>query len=68
MSKACDSQLSSSCRAALMPPWAAFECERTGWTLLNQADRDAGLGGGERGPLAGESGSDYQYVVLRHLV
>ncbi len=33
MSKACDSQLSPSCSAALIPPWAAFECERTGWTL-----------------------------------
>ena len=34
MSKACDSQESSGLRAALIPPWAAFECERTGWTLL----------------------------------
>src|SRR5436305_14753402 len=34
MSKACDSQLSSGLSAALMPPAAALECERTGWTLL----------------------------------
>ena len=33
MSKACDSQESSGLSAALIPPWAAFECERTGWTL-----------------------------------
>ena len=37
MSKACDSHESSGLRAALMPPWAAFECERTGWTLLTIA-------------------------------
>src|SRR3954447_7571854 len=34
VSKACDSQLSSSWSAALIPPCAALECERTGWTLL----------------------------------
>src|SRR3954471_4942314 len=34
VSKACDSQLSSSCSAALIPPCAALEWERTGWTLL----------------------------------
>ena len=34
MSKACDSQESSTSSAALIPPCAAFECERTGWTLL----------------------------------
>src|SRR4051794_5275196 len=33
VSKACDSQESSGASAALIPPWAAFECERTGWTL-----------------------------------
>src|SRR5204862_7594693 len=34
VSKACDSQVSSGLSAALMPPAAATECERTGWTLL----------------------------------
>ncbi len=34
MSKACDSQESPGLSAALMPPWAALEWERTGWTLL----------------------------------
>ena len=34
MSKACDSQESSGLSAALIPPCAALECERTGWTLL----------------------------------
>src|SRR6188508_853940 len=34
VSKACDSHESSGLRAALMPPAAALECERTGWTLL----------------------------------
>ncbi len=33
MSNACDSQLSSGFSAALIPPCAALECERTGWTL-----------------------------------
>ena len=33
MSKACDSHESSGFSAALMPPAAALECERTGWTL-----------------------------------
>src|SRR4051794_37953043 len=34
VSYACDSQVSSGLIAALMPPAAATECERTGWTLL----------------------------------
>ena len=34
MSNACDSHVSSGFSAALMPPAAATECERTGWTLL----------------------------------
>ena len=34
MSNACDSHESSGFSAALMPPAAALECERTGWTLL----------------------------------
>ena len=33
MSKACDSHESSGFSAALIPPAAALECERTGWTL-----------------------------------
>jgi hypothetical protein len=33
VSNACDSHESSGLSAALMPPWAAFECERTGWTF-----------------------------------
>src|SRR3954451_21808019 len=37
VSKGCDAQLSSGFRAAFMPPWAAFECERTGWTLDRSA-------------------------------
>ena len=67
MSKACDSQESLGLSAALMPPWAALECERTGWTLRDDPDRDALLGRGQGGALAGESRSDHQYVVLRHL-
>src|SRR3954469_20076665 len=34
VSKACDSHVSSGLSAALIPPAAALECERTGWTLL----------------------------------
>src|SRR4051812_32309825 len=37
VSNACDSHESSGFRAALMPPAAALECERTGWTLLKIA-------------------------------
>src|SRR4051794_8174691 len=33
VSNACDSHESSGLSAALMPPCAAFECERTGWTF-----------------------------------
>ena len=67
MSNACDSQESSGLSAALMPPCAAFECERTGWTLERMPDGRALLGGCERGALAGEAGSDDEYVVLRHV-
>src|SRR3954462_14828848 len=34
VSYACDSHVSSGFSAALIPPAAATECERTGWTLL----------------------------------
>src|SRR3954451_6117837 len=37
VSKACERQSSAGLIAALMPPAAATECERTGWTLLNSA-------------------------------
>src|SRR3954469_23990883 len=37
VSNACDSHESSGFSAALMPPAAALECERTGWTLLMMA-------------------------------
>ena len=37
VSKACERQSSAGLMAALMPPAAATECERTGWTLLNSA-------------------------------
>ena len=33
MSNACDSHESSGSSAAFIPPWAAFEWDRTGWTL-----------------------------------
>ena len=52
MSKACDSHESPSLSAALIPPWAAFECERTGWTLETIPTETPSLGGGERGALA----------------
>ena len=68
MSKACDSHESSGLSAALMPPWAAFECERTGWTLEMIPTDAPVLGGCEGGALAGEAGSDDEDVVLRHSV
>ena len=49
-----------------MPPAAATECERTGWTLLMIATRRARVGGGEGGALAGEAGADDQDVVCWH--
>ena len=52
--------------AALIPPWAALECERTGWTLETIPTDTPCLGGGEGGPLAGEAGADDEYVVLGH--
>ena len=47
-----------------MPPWAALEWLRTGWTLRD--DRDVGaLGlGGNAGAHAGQPGADYQDIVL----
>ena len=66
MSKACDSHESSGLSAALMPPAAALECERTGWTLDMIATVAPGLGGRQRGPLAGEAGADDQDVVCGH--
>ena len=66
MSNAWDSQLSSGLSAALIPPAAATECERTGWTLEMIADRRAGLCGRQRSPLAGQPGADDQHVVGGH--
>ena len=63
MSNACDSQVSSGLSAALMPPAAATECERTGWTLEMIATVAPVLGGGERRALTGKSGADDQNVV-----
>ncbi len=57
MSKACDSQESCGSSAALIPPWAALECERTGWTLEMMPIERALLSRGEGRALAGEAGS-----------
>ena len=67
MSNACDSHESSGFSAALMPPAAAFECERTGWTLRHDRHRRARVGGRERGALTGEAGADDQDVVGGHM-
>ena len=66
MSKACDSHESSGFRAALMPPAAALECERTGWTLDMIATVAPSRGRRQGGPLTGEAGTDDQDVVRRH--
>ena len=58
MSKAWDSQVSCGLRAALIPPWAAFECERTGWTLEMIPTDAPRFRCGEGCALAGEAGSD----------
>ena len=42
-----------------MPPWAAFECERTGWTLEMIPTDAPVLRRRKGGALAGEAGSDY---------
>ena len=66
MSKACDSQLSPSWSAALIPPWAALECERTGWTLETIPTETPSSAAASAARWPGEPGSDHQYVVLRH--
>ena len=66
MSNACDSHESSGLSAALMPPAAAFECERTGWTLLMIATVAPASRRRERGPLTGEPGADDEDVVCGH--
>ena len=66
MSNACDSHESSGFSAALMPPAAALECERTGWTLLMIATVAPSRGRRQRGALAGEAGADDQDVVGGH--
>ena len=49
-----------------MPPAAATECERTGWTLEMIATVAPALGRRERRSLAGQSGADDQYVMRGH--
>ena len=66
MSKACDSHESSGFSAALMPPAAALECDRTGWTLLMIATVAPARGRRERGTLTGEPGADDEDVVCWH--
>ena len=66
MSNACDSQLSSGLSAALIPPAAATECERTGWTFETIATDAPACGGGQRGSLSGKAGADDQHVVGGH--
>ena len=66
MSNACDSHESSGLSAALMPPAAALECERTGWTLLMIATRRPRPRRREGGALAGEAGADDEDVVCGH--
>ena len=66
MSNACDSQVSSGLSAALMPPAAATECERTGWTLEMIATVAPVLGGRQRRALPGQAGADDQYVMGGH--
>ncbi len=66
VSYACECQSSSTLIAALMPPAAATECERTGWTLLMIATLAPFLRGRQRGALAREAGPDDQDVVCWH--
>ena len=63
VSYACERQSSSTLIAALIPPAAATECERTGWTLLMIATLEPVCGGGESGALAREAGADDQDVM-----
>ena len=66
MSKACDSQLSSAIEGSVDPALGRVRVRADRVDLADQPDRDTGLGGGEGRALSGESGSDYEYVVLRH--
>ncbi len=63
MSKAWDSQSSAGLSAALMPPAAAIECERTGWTLLMIATETPCSAAARAAALAGEAGADDEDVV-----
>ena len=66
MSNACDSHVSSGFSAALMPPAAATEWERTGWTFEMIATVAPVCGGRQRGALTGQPGADDQYVMGGH--
>ena len=64
MSKACDSHVSSGSSAALIPPCAAFECERTGWTLQMIPTEMPCSAAARGGSLAGQTGSDHENVMV----
>ena len=67
MSKAWISGLSSPAfpSAALMPPSAAPEWLRVGWSLETIGDVGARVVGLDRGAHACAAGPDHEYVVLR---
>ena len=49
-----------------MPPWAALECDRTGWTLEMIPTDAPACGRAQGGPLAGEAGAYDEDVMLGH--
>ena len=67
MSKACFSGSSSDAfpSAALIPPSAAPEWLRVGWSFETMRDVGAGVVGLDRGAHAGAAGADDEHVVLR---
>ena len=63
MSKACDSHESLGVERGVDPALGGVGVRAHRVDLGDDPDRDALLGGGQRRALAGEPGSDHQYVV-----
>ena len=66
MSKACDSHESLRVERRVDPALGGVRVRAHRVDLGDDPDRDALLGGGEGGALAGEPGADHEYVVARH--
>ena len=66
MSNACDSQLSSGIERRVDAAGRRHRVRADRVDLRDDRHRRAGLGRGQRGPLAGQAGADDQHVVGGH--